>query len=76
VEPDGHAQIVGKGEADFYEASGKPQVWKPGQPLTFHGIQKKAVASGKNFNLSTWKGQSIDSTVSVEKGTVREVTPR
>jgi cyanophycinase len=58
VDPDGHAQVVGKkgGEADFYEASHK--AWhqcEPGKPLKFDA-SKYDVRSGESFDMKAWKG--------------------
>ncbi len=57
VDPDGHAQVVGKkdGEADLYEASGKPQQCEPGQPLTFGPIQKQIAPTGTTVDLARWQ---------------------
>ncbi|MGA8110822.1 MAG: cyanophycinase [Acidobacteriaceae bacterium] len=57
VDPDGHAQVVGKkdGEADFYEASGRPQQCEPGKPLILHAA-KISVRVGEAFDLKEWRG--------------------
>jgi cyanophycinase len=67
VDPDGHAQIIGKpgGEADFYEASGKPQQCMPGKPLIFNSIAKQTVATGKTFDLRSWRGDGLPIHMSV-----------
>jgi len=58
VDPDGHAQVVGKkgGEADFYQASGKPQQCEPGKPLIFDSIRKQIIPASKIFDLRSWEG--------------------
>jgi len=58
VDPDGHAQVVGKkdGEADFYEATGKPQQCEPGKPLHFDPVLKTEVKTGESFDLKLWRG--------------------
>ncbi len=58
VDPDGHAQVIGKkdGEADFYEASGKPQQCEPGKSLHFGPISKIEVKSGESFDFRLWQG--------------------
>jgi cyanophycinase-like exopeptidase len=58
VDPDGHAQVVGKkdGEADFYEASEKPQQCEPGKPLHFSPVAKTNAHSGESFDLARWQG--------------------
>jgi cyanophycinase len=70
VEPDGHAQVVGKGEADFYKASGKPQQCEPGKSLTLSVAFRKVVSAGSRFNLSEWRGQSSNSGLSIQNGTI------
>ncbi len=67
VDPDGHAVVVGKpnGEADFYQASGKPQQCMPGKPLIFNSIAKQTVAAGKAFDLGTWQGEGSAVSLSV-----------
>lgn len=68
VEPDGKARVVGKGEVDFFEASGRPTVCKPGLPLSLAPISKESVKTGKSFNLATWQGESAGATLSIDKG--------
>lgn len=70
VEPDGHAQVVGKGEADFFEASGKPKVCKPGRPLTFGPIGFDPVKAGKDFDLKDWRTNEAGTTLWVRAGQI------
>ena len=56
VEPDGRARVVGKGEVEFYRASGKPLACKPGEPLQIDNVQGQSAASGESFDLKTWRG--------------------
>jgi cyanophycinase len=56
VEPDGKARVVGKSEVDFYQASGKPLLCKPGEPLKIENVKKQIARSGESFNLRTWSG--------------------
>ncbi len=56
VEPDGSAQVVGKGVVDFFEADQKAQVCEPGRPLSFSVVQMERVDHGGTFNLKTWQG--------------------
>jgi cyanophycinase len=72
VDPDGHAKVVGKkdGEADFYEASGRPQQCEAGKPLTFASIRKQAVRSGATFDVADWQGNAGVSAISVEAGKI------
>ena len=69
VNPDGEAQVVGQGEADFYEASGKPQC-QPGVPLTFGPVREWIVPTGGSFNFRTWKGGAAPVTLQVGNGKV------
>jgi cyanophycinase len=70
VEPDGHAQVVGKGEADFFEASGKPKVCEPGRPLTFGPIGFDPVRAGKDFDLKDWRTNEAGTTLWVRAGQI------
>lgn len=56
VEPDGMARVVGKSEVDFYQASGKPLLCRPGEPLQIENVKKQVARSGESFNLKTWRG--------------------
>jgi cyanophycinase len=64
VDPDGHAKVIGKGEADFYEASGRPQQCQPSKPLIFDA-SKSEVRSGESFDLNQWKGSRLPGRVAV-----------
>jgi cyanophycinase len=68
VDSDGHAQVVGKagGEADFYEATGKPQQCEPGKPLTFGPVSEWSVRTGDTF----WWHARTSIHVSVVNGNV------
>ncbi len=70
VDPDGHATVVGKGDADFFEASGKPQQCVPGKPLTFKSVSERPVRTGDTFDLIQWTGSAPSSYVSVENGSM------
>ncbi|HVT99712.1 MAG TPA: cyanophycinase [Acidobacteriaceae bacterium] len=72
VDPDGHAQVVGKkdGEADFYEASGKPQQCESGKTLRIRSVSRRAVPSGDSFDLTHWVGRGVAATLSVENGKI------
>ncbi|MGB8322567.1 MAG: cyanophycinase, partial [Candidatus Acidiferrum sp.] len=56
VKPDGSAQVVGEGPAYFLEATAPPSKCSYRQPLTFKNIRVQRIAAGKNFQLTTWKG--------------------
>lgn len=59
VDADGHATVVGKegGEADFYEARGKPQQCVPGKPLQF-SAGKLRVPVGGSVDMKHWPRMS------------------
>lgn len=69
VNPDGKARVVGKGEADFYSASARPQ-GRPGVPLTFGPISEQVVPSGGSFNLATWRSGGEQFTILVQNGKI------
>jgi len=66
VDPDGHAQVVGKGEADFYEAHGRPQQCEPGKLLIFEPIVRQTIPIGKTFDLRLWQDNGPIWTMKVE----------
>lgn len=73
VEPDGRANVVGKGEADFYEAISKPEVCEPGKPLSFSGIRMERVNHGSAFDVKTWHGNDRIYAVKVLQSDVKAV---
>ena len=70
VEPDGKGTVVGNGKgAYFLRPMHKPKTCKPGQPLTFHGIDVYRVPSGGHFDLASWAGDGGTAySLSVEQG--------
>ncbi len=56
------------GEADFFEASGKPQQCEPGKPLTFGPISYDRVPSGKSIDLKNWRTNETGATLWVRAG--------
>jgi cyanophycinase len=74
VEPNGRAQVVGSGEADFYQSNGMPELCERGKPLSFSQILKKRVGAGDTFDLSAWRGHSADSRLSVKQGKEHEIS--
>jgi cyanophycinase len=57
MEPDGKMQIVGKGVAAYFmRPTQNPEACKPGQPLTFKGIEVYKAPPGATFNLTNWTG--------------------
>jgi len=70
VETDGSARAVGEGHIYFLEATQKPGLCAYRQPLTFAGIQVQRVASGKLFNIKSWRGESDSYSLSAVQGKV------
>jgi cyanophycinase len=64
VDPDGHARVIGIGEANFYEASGKPQQCEPGNPLIFDA-SKSEIHSGESLDMKQWLGPRLPGRVAV-----------
>jgi hypothetical protein len=56
VEPDGKALAVGKDRVEFLEASGSPQVCRPGEPLQIKGVIGQSIGGGESFDLKEWNG--------------------
>ncbi len=61
LEPDGTANVVGKGPAYFLEASSAPSVCKRKTPLTIGGISAYRAPTGTQFNVKSWSGTGGDS---------------
>jgi cyanophycinase len=76
VEPDGMAHVVGKGEADFFEADRESTQCRAGVPLSLGPIAEKRVLTGKSFNVAGWKGESVDTTLSVDAGKILQESVR
>ncbi len=66
VDPNGHAEVVGKGEADFYEAHGRPKQCEPGKLLFFEPIARQTIPTGKTFDLRLWQDNGPIWTMKVE----------
>jgi cyanophycinase len=68
VEPDGTAQIIGKGEADFFEVPSQPRDFAPGNPLSFGPIKFDSVKAGSGFDLDKWRADKTGATLWVRAG--------
>lgn len=76
LDESGQAQVVGAGVVYFLRASHKPEVCKPGAPLTFHGIEVRRLRAGERFDVASWTGTEGESgTISVESGNIRSTLP-
>lgn len=56
VEPDGRGRVVGKGDVEFFAASGKPKECREGKPLAIRRVLMRRVAKGGTFDLNAWRG--------------------
>lgn len=70
LEPDGKARIVGTGSAYFLQASAKASICRPGNPLTFHGVQVIKLQAGATFDTVAWQGEGTRYELSVEQGKI------
>jgi cyanophycinase len=65
VEPNGHAQVVGKGGVQFFEMSKKALSCRPGEPLQIDNVLGQSAMTGEWFDLKTWRGPEKTYTVRV-----------
>ncbi len=70
LKPDGHGKIVGTGAAYFLRLFHKPQVCRPGAPLTFEGISVIKMKAGAEFDTATWRGEGVRYSLSVNHGNI------
>ena len=74
VEPDGIARISGNGRAYFFEAAHRPEVCRPGKPLTLTGVHVQRVSPGNCFHFKTWDGEAESYSLSVVDGIITPST--
>ncbi len=70
VDADGRARVVGHGEADFFEASDKPEQCLAGKPLTFSLISFDPVHAGWEFDLKHWHQKASGAYLEVRAGQI------
>lgn len=70
LDPDGRARVVGSGSAYFIDASNADGPLCQAKPMTFGPYKIAKVAPAHTFNVSSWKGESIDYTLSAEEGII------
>ena len=70
VDADGRARVVGHGEADFFEASDRPQQCVAGKPLTFRLISFDPVHAGRQFDLNHWHQKASGAYLEVRAGQI------
>jgi cyanophycinase-like exopeptidase len=78
VEGDGKANIIGVGRgAWFIRAARKPEICRPGSPLTFTHISVFHAPTGSKFDLTTWVGNGGNQyQLSVKSGRVHSTQPQ
>ena len=68
--------IEGQGPVFFLRAAIRPEVCRPGMPLTVRGISVYRAKAGATFDLRNWTGGSGTAyELSVENGVVRSTQP-
>jgi cyanophycinase len=70
LEPDGHATVVGRGDAYLVRPLVPVAVLADGEPLTGATFEVQKVAPGKTFDLAGWKSDSAPYKLSVESGKI------
>jgi cyanophycinase len=76
IEGSGTVSIEGAGPVFFLRAATKPEVCRPGVPLTVRGISVYRAKAGAAFDLKTWTGTGGTAyELSVENGVVRSTQP-
>lgn len=78
VEANGDALVVGSGKgAYFLSAQAKPEVCRPGTPLTFRNTTVYHAPSGSQFNLTRWRGTGGNTySLEVDAGMMRSTQPK
>ncbi len=72
LEQDGREKVVGAGDAYFMRATALPEICRTGAPLTFRGVEVRALHAGQAFNVRQWSSaEGITYTLSVETGVIR-----
>jgi cyanophycinase len=76
VESNGAATIDGEGPVYFLQAAAKPEICRPGKPLTFAGVNVYRVRNGGSFDLKTWTGRGgATYQLSVRDGVITSTQP-
>lgn len=70
LEPHGEAHVIGYGDAYFIDASEATGTLRRGKPTTFGPFEVQKVAPGGTFYLSSWAGDAITYTLSIENGRI------
>ena len=56
MDENGNSTLTGKGAAYFLRPTEKPEVCKPGKPLTFRNIAVYKIKRAGRFSISDWTG--------------------
>ena len=77
VEPNGQGHVVGGGKgAYFLKPTGKPDVCRSNEPLTFQKIEVYRAPAGAHFDLVHWKGSGGTTySLSVNHGQIESTQP-
>jgi cyanophycinase len=76
LDESGQAQVAGAGVVYFLRATHKPEVCKPGAPLTFQGIEARRLRAGQHFDMTSWTAtEGEPGVISVESGKIRSTLP-
>jgi cyanophycinase len=76
MEPDGSGVVTGTGAVYYLRTAGRPEVCKPGTPLTFRNVSVYRVRAGGTFNVSNWTGAGgLGYTLSARSGVVESTQP-
>ena len=72
VEPAGQAEVVGTGRGVYFlQITEKPEVCKPGQPLTLRNVAAYHASAAAKFDVRAWRGEGGETyTISVDAGQI------
>ena len=71
LEPNGSIAVAGEGPAYFLRVSGRPELCRPGSPLTLRRVSVYRVKQGGRFDVKTWTGAGGEAyELSVEAGVI------
>lgn len=75
VDRGGQGVVAGTGSAYFFEATGRPAICSPDEPLTFNGIAVHKLIAGQKFSLPQWTGSGAIYTLSAVSGVLHSTQP-
>lgn len=71
LDPDGHGQVAGTGNAYFLRTTSKPSGWRRAQPFSLKGFTVIRAKAGQTFDTARWAGQGERYELSVKDGKVQ-----